>query len=244
MANVDPELGDEQTPRHVAIIMDGNRRWARKRRLPKLEGHRRGAEAVRESVRAAADLGIAYLTIFAFSSENWRRPADEIDDLMGLLRLYLRRELAELHRNGVRVRIMGARAGLAQDIVGLIDQAEETTRHNARLTLTIALNYGGQQEIVHAARQMAEKAARGELDPADIDEAMLERHLYTPDLPAPELLIRTSGEQRISNFMLWQTAYTELVFDDILWPDFDRAALKRALEQYGCRERRFGGQVG
>lgn len=244
MVHPEPQIPEATPPRHVAIIMDGNRRWARRRMLPRVEGHRRGAEAVRATVRAAAEIGIEYLTLFAFSSENWSRPQDEVSDLMGLLRVYLRRELADLHANGVRVRIIGEQSGLDEDIIALIRNAEETTRDNRRITLVIALNYGGQAEIARAARQLAMKAARGEIDPASIDETSLEEHMYAPDVPAPELLIRTSGEQRISNFMLWQTAYSELVFDDVLWPDFDRAALERALAVFGERERRFGGQVG
>ncbi len=244
MANLEPQISGPVPPRHVAIIMDGNRRWAQQRNLPRLEGHRRGAEAVRATVRAAANLGIEFLTVFAFSTENWRRPVEEVNDLMGLLRLYLQRELAELHANGVRVRILGDRAGLADDILGLIDNAENSTRNNTRLNLVIALNYGGQQELARAARRLAEKAARGDIAPGDIDERMVAEELYDPTIPDPELLIRTSGEQRISNFMLWQAAYTELVFDDILWPDFDQKALERALTIFSGRERRFGGQVG
>lgn len=244
MAHLAPHIADNPVPRHVAIIMDGNRRWARNRNMPRVEGHRKGAEAVRATVRAAAELGIEYLTLFAFSSENWSRPRDEVSDLMGLLRLYLRRELAELHGNGVRVRVIGERDGLDSDILALIDRAEETTRENRRINLVIALNYGGQAEIARAARMLAEKALRGEIDPAAIDEEAVSGSLYAPDIPDPELLIRTSGEQRISNFMLWQTAYSELVFDDVLWPDFDREALERALAVYCGRERRFGGQVG
>ena len=244
MVHPEPQIPEATPPRHVAIIMDGNRRWARRRMLPRVEGHRRGAEAVRATVRAAAEIGIEYLTLFAFSSENWSRPQDEVSDLMGLLRVYLRRELADLHTNGVRVRIIGEQSGLDEDIIALIRNAEETTRDNRRITLVIALNYGGQAEIARAARQLAMKAARGEIDAASIDETSLEEHMYAPDVPAPALLIRTSGEQRISNFMLWQTAYSELVFDDVLWPDFDRAALERALAVFGERERRFGGQVG
>jgi undecaprenyl diphosphate synthase len=244
MVHPEPQFRQTPPPRHVAIIMDGNRRWARQRHLPRVEGHRRGAEAVRAAVRAAADIGIEYLTLFAFSSENWSRPQEEVSDLMGLLRIYLRRELAELHGNGVRVRIIGEQSGLDDDILALIRNAEETTRENRRITLVIALNYGGQAEIVQAARRLAEQAVRGEIDPASIDETAIENSLYAPDIPAPELLIRTSGEQRISNFMLWQTAYSELVFDDVLWPDFNREALERALAVFGERERRFGGQVG
>jgi undecaprenyl diphosphate synthase len=244
MVHPEPQFQHPAAPRHVAIIMDGNRRWARSRNLPRIEGHRRGAEAVRTTVRAASDMGIEYLTLFAFSSENWSRPAEEVRDLMGLLRIYLRRELADLHSNGVRVRIIGERSGLADDIAALINHAEETTQDNRGITLVIALNYGGQAEIAQAARRLAERAVRGEIDPASIDEAAIENCMYAPDIPAPELLIRTSGEKRISNFMLWQTAYSELVFDDVLWPDFNRASLEQALAVFGERERRFGGQVG
>ena len=244
MANPEPQFEGTPVPRHVAIIMDGNRRWARQRNLPRLEGHRRGAEAVRATVRAAGELGIEYLTLFAFSSENWSRPPQEVSDLMGLLRLYLRRELAELHSNDVRVRVIGERDELDDDIRGLIEQAEETTRNNGRITLVIALNYGGQAEIAHAARELARRVARGEMKPDDIDETAVWSCLYAPDIPEPELLIRTSGEQRVSNFMLWQTAYSEFVFDDVLWPDFNREALERAVADYCGRERRFGGQVG
>lgn len=244
MVHPEPQFRQPSPPRHIAIIMDGNRRWARRRHLPRVEGHRRGAEAVRATVRASAEIGIEYLTLFAFSSENWSRPQEEVSDLMGLLRIYLRRELADLHGNGVRVRVIGERSGLDEDILALIGNAEETTRDNRRITLIIALNYGGQAEIAQAARRLAESAVRGEIDPASIDEAAIEKNLYAPDIPPPELLIRTSGEQRISNFMLWQTAYSELVFDDVLWPDFDREALERALTVFGERERRFGGQVG
>lgn len=244
MANPEPRLEAVPPPRHVAIIMDGNRRWAKARNLPRFEGHRRGAEAVRATVRAAAELGVGYLTLFAFSSENWRRPADEVDDLMGLLRIYLRRELAELHRNNVRVRIIGERERLAPDIQALIEQAEEMTRSNAGLHLVIAVNYGGQTEILHAARTLAARAAAGDIRPEDIDEAMFRSCLYAPDVPEPELIIRTSGEQRLSNFLLWQAAYAELVFDDLLWPDFGREALERAISAYCGRERRFGGRIG
>jgi len=231
-------------PAHVAIIMDGNGRWAKARGLPRIQGHRRGAEAVRRTVTAAAELGIAYLTLFGFSSENWKRPSDEVDDLMALLRVYLRGEIAELHRQGVRVRVIGERTRLAPDIVTLIANAEQLTQDNSRLTLIVALSYGGRHDIVHAARQLAAEAAAGRIAPDRIDEAQFAAHLYTAGIPDPDLLIRTSGEQRISNFLLWQTAYTELVFVDTLWPDFGASDLEKAVSEFHGRERRYGTSVG
>jgi undecaprenyl diphosphate synthase len=231
-------------PRHIAIIMDGNGRWAQARGLPRIAGHRRGAEAVRRTLTAASELGIPYLTLFGFSSENWKRPLAEVDDLMGLLRHYLRGEIAELHRNNVRLRVIGDRDRLSPDIVTLITNAEALTRDNGGVNLTIALSYGGRAEIIAAMRAMAEKAATGELAPEAIDEASVSRHLFTADIPDPDLLIRTSGEQRISNFLLWQCAYSELVFTKRLWPDFGREDLEEAIADYGCRERRYGASIG
>jgi undecaprenyl diphosphate synthase len=231
-------------PAHVAIIMDGNGRWAKLRGLPRIAGHRRGAEAVRRTVEAAAQFGISYLTLFGFSSENWKRPVGEVDDLMGLLRHYIRAEIAELHARGVRLRVIGERRRLADDIVSLIDKAEALTAGNAGLRLTIALSYGGRAEIAAAARTIAETAARGEIAPAAIDEALFARHLFTADMPDPDLLIRTSGEQRISNFLLWQSAYAELVFTETLWPDFGKADLEQALRDFHGRDRRYGASVG
>ena len=231
-------------PRHIAIIMDGNGRWAKARGLPRIAGHRRGAEAVRRTVTAAAELGIPYLTLFGFSSENWKRPLAEVDDLMGLLRHYLRGEIAELHRNGVRLRVIGDRARLAPDIVSLIDNAEGLTRGNAGVNLTVALSYGGRGEIVAAVRSLAAKAVAGAVSPAAIEEDTIARHLFTADIPDPDLLIRTSGEMRLSNFLLWQCAYAELVFTKTLWPDFGRADLEQAIADFGCRERRYGASVG
>lgn len=228
-------------PRHVGIIMDGNGRWAAARSLPRFEGHRRGVEAVRRAVRAAGDLGISYLTLYAFSSENWSRPPQEVDDLMGLLKRFIRLDLGDLHKQNVRVRIIGSRDNLANDLKALLQEAEEMTRDNTGLALVIAFNYGGRQEIAEAAKKLAVRAARGEIDPQTIDAAMLGDHLYTADIPDPELIIRTSGEQRLSNFLMWQAAYAELVFLPLHWPDFDRPALEDALLQYGARERRFGG---
>ena len=231
-------------PPHVAIIMDGNGRWAKARGLPRIQGHRRGAEAVRRTLTAAAELGISYLTLFGFSSENWKRPSDEVDDLMGLLRVYLRGEIAELHRQGVRVRIIGDRTRLAPDIVTLIANAEQLTAENSRLNLIVALSYGGRHDIVQAARRLAAEAAAGRLAPDRIEEAQFAAQLYTAGIPDPDLLIRTSGEQRISNFLLWQTAYTELVFVDTLWPDFGASDLEKAVREFHGRDRRYGTSVG
>ncbi len=231
-------------PVHVAIIMDGNGRWAKSRGLPRTAGHRRGVEAVRETVKAAVDLGIGYLTLYGFSSENWNRPPPEVDDLMGLLRFYLRSEIAELHRQGVRLRSIGDRARLSPDIVRLIEEAEERTRGNAKLNLTIALSYGGRNEILRAVQKIAADVESGHLRADAVDAAAVEQRLFTLGLPDPDLVIRTSGEQRISNFLLWQSAYSELVFDDCLWPDFGRENLRRAVEEFQRRERRYGTAVG
>jgi undecaprenyl diphosphate synthase len=230
-------------PVHVAIIMDGNGRWAKARGLARIAGHRRGADAVRRTVRAATELGVGYLTLFGFSSENWRRPPTEVEDLMGLLRLYLRSEIAELHQNGVRVRVIGQRERLSTDIRAMIENAERLTADNTALQLTIALSYGGRDEIVHAARDIAKDVIAGRLPPEAIDEEAFEGYLLTRDLPDPDLLIRTSGEKRVSNFLLWQTAYSELVFVDTLWPDFGKDELVLAIQEYHGRERRFGASV-
>lgn len=231
-------------PRHVAIIMDGNGRWAKARHLPRAAGHRKGMEAVRAVVRAAGEFGVQYLTLFGFSSENWKRPEDEIKDLMGLLRIYLRNEARELHQQGVRLRIIGDRTRLAPDIQEQLDAVERMTAHNTALTLMIALSYGGRDELVCAARGIARDVAAGRLAPDAVDEAAFARHLFTDGVPDPDLLIRTSGEQRISNFLLWQMAYTEFVFVDTLWPDFDRDSLAAALDVFARRERRYGAVVG
>jgi undecaprenyl diphosphate synthase len=227
-------------PRHVAIIMDGNGRWAKARGLPRTVGHREGAEALRRVVRAAAEFGIEYLTVFGFSSENWKRPPEEITDLMGLLRLYLRKEIAEIDSNGVRLRVIGDRDRLSADIIRLIEDAEERTAGNTRLNLTVALSYGGRAEIVQAAQQLARAVRAGSLDPEDINEHSFQRHLFTTDIPDPDLVIRTSGEKRISNFLLWQSAYAEYVFMDKLWPDFAGEDLKAAITEFGGRKRRYG----
>jgi undecaprenyl diphosphate synthase len=238
--------GPDSSPglRHVAIIMDGNGRWAKARGLPRVAGHRRGADAVRHVIRGAAELGVPMLTLFAFSTENWTRPADEVSDLMGLLRHYLRSELEELSRNGARLRVVGDRSRLARDIVSDIADAETRTRANARIDVNICINYGARDEIVAAARNLARKAAAGEIAPERIDEDLFERSLLTAGMPDPDLLIRTSGEQRISNFMLWQCAYAELVFVDALWPDFGKEHLEQAITEYRRRERRYGGVGG
>jgi undecaprenyl diphosphate synthase len=230
-------------PRHVAIIMDGNGRWAAARGLPRSEGHRRGVEALRRTVRAAGDIGIGILTIFSFSAENWTRPPAEIRDLMGLLRLFIRNDLAELHRSGVHVRVIGERDDLDPEIRGLLEEAEDLTQNNDKLTLVVAFNYGARQEIARAARRLAAAVAAGRLLPEAITADSLSTCLDAPDLPDPDLIIRTSGEQRLSNFLLWQAAYSELVFVPTYWPDFDRSVLEAAITEYRRRERRFGGLV-
>ena len=245
MAKTEPlptaEIGDFAVPRRVAIIMDGNGRWAAERGLPRGEGHRRGVEALRRTVRAAGDLGIDFLTIFSFSAENWSRPPAEIRELMGLLRRFVRHDLADLHRRGVRVRVIGEREGLDPDIRRLLDEAEELTKNNNRLVLVVAFNYGARQEIARAARRMAAAVTAGKLAVSAVTADSLASYLDLPDLPDPDLIIRTSGEQRLSNFLLWQAAYSELVFVPTYWPDFDRAALESAIAEYRRRERRFGG---
>jgi undecaprenyl diphosphate synthase len=228
-------------PRHVAIIMDGNGRWARERGLPRALGHRQGVEAVRRAVRAAIELEITYLTIFSFSSENWKRPIDEIDDLMGLMKRFIRRDLAELHRAGVCIRVIGQRQHVDNELTALIDEAVELTRGNDKLTLVIAFNYGSRSEIAGAARKLAEQVAAGALDPSQITVERIANALDTSGIPDPDLLIRTSGEMRLSNFLLWQTAYSEFVFLDCYWPDFDKAAFEDAIKEFRSRERRFGG---
>ncbi len=238
-------LGCRPSPSlHVAIIMDGNGRWAKARGLRRIAGHQQGAEALRRSVKHCSELGVSYLTIYAFSSENWKRPPTEVDDLMGLLKLYLERQLDELVRAGVHMRFIGDRRGLPDDVIALVDQAEGRTRSAAGLTLTIALNYGGRREIVEAAHRLARDVALGRLDPDDIDERVFAGELATNGVPDPDLLIRTSGEQRISNFLLWQLAYTELVFVPVMWPDFTRDHLEDAINEFHRRERRYGASSG
>jgi undecaprenyl diphosphate synthase len=235
---------DLPAPAHVAIIMDGNGRWAEARGLPRIEGHRRGVRAVRAAVRAAGELGIRILTIYSFSQENWSRPPGEVRDLLNLLRHFVRQDLQELAQAGVAVRVIGARDDLEADIRALLEEAEARTRGNERLTLVVAFNYGGRQEIAAAARALAVEVAAGRLDPAAITPERLAAGLSTAGLPDPDLIIRTSGEQRLSNFLLWQAAYAEFVFLPIYWPDFDRAALEGAIRAYRGRERRFGGTTG
>jgi undecaprenyl diphosphate synthase len=232
---------DDQPLKHVAIIMDGNGRWAKSRGLPRQLGHREGVEAVRRTVRAAIELEIPYLTIYSFSSENWSRPVEEVNDLMGLMKRFIRRDLAELHQAGVRIIMIGEQTGVESELVTLIEEACELTRDNTALNLVIAFNYGSRDEIAKAARRIAEQAAAGDLDPSDIDHEVFERHLDTHAIPDPDLLIRTSGEIRLSNFLLWQSAYTEFVFLDVYWPDFGRPALEDAIATYHARERRYGG---
>ncbi|HVV26897.1 MAG TPA: isoprenyl transferase [Rhizomicrobium sp.] len=227
-------------PRHVAIIMDGNGRWAKKRYLPREAGHYAGMGAVRETVRAACDMGLENLTLYAFSSENWKRPKTEVGALMGLFRAYFRSDMDELVDRKVRMRIIGHRGRVASDIQQMIEEAENRTLHNKGMNLTFAFDYGGQEEIAAAAQELARAAKDGRLDPETITPELFATRLFTSALPAPDLVIRTSGEHRLSNFLLWQSAYAELLFVDTLWPDFDRAALKAALEQFAARERRFG----
>jgi undecaprenyl diphosphate synthase len=227
-------------PRHVAIIMDGNGRWARKRHLPREAGHVAGVSAVREIVRAASDIGLQNLTLYAFSSENWKRPIAEVGALMGLFRAYFKSDLDELVDRGVRVRIIGNRSRVSKDIHAMIEDAERRTVENRGLNLTFAFDYGGQEEIAAAARELARAAKEGRLDPETITTELFASRLFTSALPEPDLLIRTSGEHRLSNFLLWQSAYAELLFVDALWPDFSREQFVGALEQFAQRERRFG----
>ncbi|MDB5672513.1 MAG: uppS [Alphaproteobacteria bacterium] len=234
--------GGTVVPRHVAVIMDGNGRWAQARGLPRAAGHRQGAEAARKVLRAAGEAGVECLTLYAFSSENWRRPEGEINDLMGLLRFYIGSELNALHKEGIRLKILGDHKAFKADVAKMVDEAVARTAGNERMTLAIALNYGSRGEIVSAARSLAARAASGQLDPEAIDEAMIDASLDTGALPPLDLLIRTSGEYRLSNFLLWQAAYAELLFVDTLWPDFDGEAFNMALRTYAGRERRFGGR--
>ncbi len=229
------------TPEHVAIIMDGNGRWAKARGLPRLAGHRAGVEALRKTVSAAGEMGIAWLTVYAFSSENWSRPKSEVSDLMGLLKHFIRRDLAELHKNGVKVTVIGEREGLAPDIRGLLDEAESLTAGNGAMNLVIAFNYGGRDEIVRSTRRVNDAISRGEVAAEAITPEIFADYLDTAGIPDPDLVIRTSGEMRMSNFLPWQAAYSELVFMPCYWPDFTADHLADALGQYAMRERRFGG---
>lgn len=237
-----PASGSGPGPRHVAIIMDGNGRWAKKRGLPRVAGHRAGAEAVRRTLQAAVKNGVEVLTLYAFSSENWRRPEEEVSDLKGLLGYYLERELDSLAKEGVRLRLIGDYRKFGPELSQRLDRAMERLKNNSRLTLVVALNYGSRAEIAEAARKLAVQAKAGEVDPTSIDEQSIEALLDTHGLPELDLLIRTSGEERLSNFLLWQAAYAELIFMPILWPDFGEAEFADALGQFSARERRFGGR--
>lgn len=225
---------------HIAIIMDGNGRWAKSRRLPKFAGHKKGADSVRGVVKQCAKLGVKYLTLYAFSSENWNRPEDEVNDLMGLLKIYLTKEIDELHDQNIKLAFIGSRDRLSRKIIDLIDDAEARTQNNDKMQLTVALNYGSQEEIVSATKKVAEQVKNGELDPTDIDEKLFSQNLYTGGMPEPDMIIRTSGEKRLSNFMLWQAAYAEFVFLDVLWPDFNDQSLLDAIDEYFKRDRRYG----
>jgi undecaprenyl diphosphate synthase len=241
---MDNKWGDADRPaaHHVAIIMDGNGRWAAERGLPRVEGHRQGVETVRRIVEASMELGITHLTLFSFSSENWSRPEQEIYDLFGLLRRFVRRDLAALHKNGVKIRVVGSRNGLEDDILRMLDNAVELTKDNTALNLIIAFNYGGRDEIARAAQRIAEDAKDGILAPEDVTQDRFASYLDTAGLPDPDLLIRTSGELRLSNFLLWQLAYAEFVFVDVYWPDFTKELFEAAISEYQRRNRRFGGR--
>ncbi|MCR9269516.1 MAG: isoprenyl transferase [Henriciella sp.] len=234
-----PEISD--FPNHVAIIMDGNGRWAKARGFPRAIGHERGVEALRRTVEAAQEIGLKNLTVFSFSTENWRRPVSEVNALFGLLKAYVKRDLNRLAEEGVKIRILGTRDGLPDDILELVDRAEKRTAENDAFNLCIAFNYGGREEMLRAAKAMAEKISAGEVEASEIDETAFARFLDTDGLPDPDILIRTSGEYRLSNFLIWQAAYAELVFLDVLWPDFGKSHLLDAIEMYRARERRFGG---
>ena len=239
-----PQVADPSLPAHVAIIMDGNGRWAAGRGLPRVAGHRAGAQAVRRTIEAAIKAGVGWLTLYAFSSENWSRPQSEVLDLTGLLRHYIRQELAELKAEGVRLRVIGDRTRFDADICADLDRAERETSANARLNLNVALSYGARAEIAAAARRAAEAVQAGTLEPSALDESAFASFLSTSGMPDPDLVIRTSGEHRLSNFLLWQSAYAELVFTDVLWPDFDATEFHAALAEFARRERRFGARPG
>lgn len=228
-------------PRHIAIIMDGNGRWAKARGLSRTEGHKEGAKAALRAIEAARDAGVSYVTLFSFSSENWSRPQAEIDDLMSLLRFYLQKETAEMHKSGARLLFIGDRAKLSADIVRLMEQAEDVTKNNTKITVVVALNYGGRQDIISAAKELVRQAEKGEIRADQVDEVIFSSALMTHDVPDPDLVIRTSGECRISNFLLWQMAYAELFFMDVLWPDFTKQDMEQAIHFYSGRDRRYGG---
>jgi len=230
----------DNIPQHIAIIMDGNGRWAKARGLPRIMGHKQGAEALRRTLQACRETGIRYLTIYAFSSENWKRPIIEVSDLMELLRTFLDREISSLHKNGIKLRVIGDVSKLADDIRSQISAAESLTCDNKGFNLTVALSYGARQEIIHATQKLVKLAISGEIPTEKIDEAAISSLLYTHSIPDPDLLIRTAGEQRLSNFLLWQSAYTELYFTPVLWPDFTPEHLQEAISEYSNRERRYG----
>lgn len=228
-------------PRHVAVIMDGNGRWAAARGLPRSAGHKQGIEALRRTVKAAGDCGVEFLTVYSFSTENWSRPKAEVQFLMQLFRRFIRQDVAELHGNGVRIRMIGTREGLEPSLIKMIEEAEKLTVLNTGMTLVIAFNYGGRQELVRAVQSLAQQIKSDEIAPNDITIESLGAHLDTKNMPDPDLLIRTGGEERLSNFLLWQSAYTELVFTPEFWPDFDSAAFQKAIDIFHSRDRRFGG---
>lgn len=236
----DTLAGASRVPAHIAIIMDGNGRWANARGFPRAAGHERGVEALRRTVEAAGDLGVRYLTVYSFSTENWRRPAAEVNALFGLLKTFMRKDLGRLKKEGVKVTVIGRRDGLPEDIAALVEKAERETAANSDFYLNIAFNYGGREEIVRAARSLSEDVAKGVAQPENVTEDVFASYLDTAGMPDPDLMIRTSGEYRLSNFLLWQAAYSELVFFDVLWPDFDRTWLEKAIAIYSDRERRFG----
>ena len=243
MATVDQEQPQAHAPLHVAIVMDGNGRWAKRRGLPRSLGHRAGVESLKRTVAAAPDLNVRWLTVFGFSTENWSRPAAEVSELMALPKRYFESDLARLERDGVRVRVLGRREGLSADLVKMLDEAERRTAHNDKFFLQIAFNYGGQADIVEAARKFAAEVAAGRASPENLDEAAFATHLATGAGPTPDLVIRPSGEQRLSNFLLWESAYSEFVFQDVLWPDYGAEHLEAAIDEFYKRERRYGGAV-
>lgn len=228
-------------PKHLAVIMDGNGRWAKQRGMPRTFGHKQGVEATKQLVKSVREVGIEHLTIYGFSTENWARPQDEVDVLMGLLKSYFNAEISELHRANIRIRVIGNKADFSRDIAALLSRAEAITAQNDGMTLCIALSYGGRQEIITSVQNLASRVQAGEIAPEDITADMLAAGLETADLPDPDLIIRTSGEQRLSNFLLWQAAYAELYFDPVLWPDYSAEHLATALSVFANRERRFGG---
>ncbi|HVK43063.1 MAG TPA: isoprenyl transferase [Phenylobacterium sp.] len=243
MATVDQEQSAAHAPLHVAIVMDGNGRWAKRRGLPRQVGHPKGVDAIRRVVQAAPEQGVRWLTLYAFSTENWRRPAGEVAEVMRLLKLYVNSDLDKLVREGVKVRILGRREGLPPDVAEIVERAERQTAHNDKFFLQVAFNYGGRADLVDAARALAADVAAGRIQAGDITDELLEAKLSTGGLPAPDLVIRTSGEQRLSNFLLWESAYSEFVFQDVLWPDFTPRHLAEGIAEYQKRERRYGGAV-